>query len=224
MANTSGPQASIGNGQTMNVDAAKYYNALIRKIASETGMHIVATEGTRTYARQKQLYDLYLSGKGNPAWSPNSPSAYHMSGRAVDVGSGVGYSSNPAYAVWRKYAGPYGFRETVKGETWHFEWRADWVTVSLADSASGTPTEIPLPQEENMRYVKYVDATPTVIGTTKVQQGDIFLWDANGLKKVSDGGAWDGKKGGLSGIGLELIERNRLQFENLHKLVSTPVL
>lgn len=224
MANTSLTQASIGNGQTMNTEPAKYYNALVQKIESETGMRIVATEGTRTYARQKELYDLYRAGEGNPAWSPESPYAYHLSGRAVDVGSGVGFSNNPAYGVWRKYCGPYGFRETVQGETWHFEWRADWVGVDLSRAASGTLVEIPLPKDNDMRYIKYNDKTPTTINGVEVKNGDIFLWDAEGLKKVADGGAWDGAQGGLSGVGLELLNRNRLQFENLHRLVSSKVL
>ena len=221
MANTSGPQASIGNGQTMNADAAKYYNALIRKIASETGMQIVATEGTRTYARQRELYNLYLAGRGNPAWSPDSPYAYHLSGRAVDVGSGVGFSSNPAYGVWRKYCGPYGFRETVKGETWHFEWRAEWVSVVLGEAASGTPVEVPLPKDEDMKYIKYTDKSPTSINGAGVKEGDIFLLTAEGLKPVWDAGAWDGTKGGLSSLGLELIDRNRLEFETLHRLLTS---
>jgi len=221
MANTSGPQASIGNGQTMNVDAAKYYNALIRKIASETGMQIVATEGTRTRARQMYLWEHRNNPGFNPAWHPDSPYAYHLSGRAVDVGSGVGFSSNPAYGVWRKYCGPYGFRETVKGETWHFEWRSDWVSVVLGEAASGTPTEVPLPKDEDMKYIKYTDKSPTSINGTAVKDGDIFLLTSEGLKPVWDEGAWNGAKGGLSSLGLELIERNRLEFETLHRLLTS---
>lgn len=132
MANTSLQQAAINNGQTMNAEPAKYYNALVQNIKDETGIVILATEGTRTYARQKQLYDLYVAGKGNPAWSPESAYAYHLSGRAVDVGSGVGYVATEAAKAWRARAGKYGFRETVAGEPWHFEWRKEWVTIDLA--------------------------------------------------------------------------------------------
>lgn len=161
MANTSLTQASIGNGQTMNTDAAQYYNALVAKIKAETGISILATEGTRTYARQKYLYDLYLAGKGNPAWSPDSPLAYHLSGRAVDVGSGVGYVNTAAAKAWRARCGAYGFRETVPGEPWHFEWRKEWVSTSL-DTASGgsknpiDQTTIPLTQRaDDMRPLLY---------------------------------------------------------------------
>lgn len=132
MANTSGPQASIGNGQTMNYDAARYWNAMVAEIYLKTGISIVPTEGTRTWNRQNELYQLYRAGRGNPAWSPNDARAYHLSGRAVDVGSSVGFVNTNNARVFRAYAGMYGFRETVHGEPWHFEWRSDWVTINLA--------------------------------------------------------------------------------------------
>lgn len=132
MANTSGPQASIGNGQTMNYDAARYWNAMVAEIYIKTGISIVPTEGTRTWSRQNELYQLYRAGRGNPAWSPNDARAYHLSGRAVDVGSSVGFVNTNNARVFRAYAGMYGFRETVHGEPWHFEWRSDWVTINLA--------------------------------------------------------------------------------------------
>jgi hypothetical protein len=149
MANTAGAQAPIGNGQTLNAVAARYWLALVARIKAETGIDIVATEGTRDYARQKYLYDGYRAGrKGfNPAWSPDSPFAYHLSGRAVDVGSGVGYLITSASRAFYALAGVYGFRPTVKGETWHFEWRADWVGISL-ETASLDRVTIPQPQSE----------------------------------------------------------------------------
>ena len=155
MANTSGLQASIGNGQTMNADAAAYWNALVAEIFRDSKYAIIATEGTRTYARQKYLYDGYRAGKPgfNPAWSPESPKAYHLSGRAVDVGSYVGYSNYPQYRAFRKFAGAYGFRETVAGEPWHFEWRREWATVNLGDNASAGSKPVPIDkgnEEEDM--------------------------------------------------------------------------
>lgn len=152
MANTSGRQSSIGNGQTMNFDAALYYNALVREVAQATGVTVVATEGTRTYARQLQLYNLYRDGLGNPAWSPDSPYAYHLSGRAVDVGSQVGYVNTAISKAFYARAGRYGFQASVKGEPWHFEWRDSWVSpdvraaVSAASNGGATPiTPLPVP-------------------------------------------------------------------------------
>lgn len=158
MPNTAAAQSSIGAGQTMNSDAARYWKALVDDIAQATGIAILATEGTRTYARQKYLYDGYRAGKPgfNPAWSPDSPYAYHLSGRAVDVGSNVGFTGTRASREFYSRAGRYGFRPTVKGEPWHFEWRADWVGVSLDTAGSSavvipspTPASVPAPSEED---------------------------------------------------------------------------
>ena len=139
MANTAATQATIGNGQTLNADAARYWAALVARIKAETGFTIVATEGTRLYERQKYLWDGYRSGRidpstgrrFNPAWPPDSPSAYHLSGRAVDVGSSVGYVTTEASRAFYSRAGQYGFRPTVAGEPWHFEFRPEWVGVTL---------------------------------------------------------------------------------------------
>lgn len=173
MANTSGAQASIGNGQTMNVDAAMHWNAMVGAILRDHKVPIIATEGTRTRSRQSYLYDGYRFGridpttgrKFNPAWSPDSPYAYHLSGRAVDVGSGVGFSNRAEYRIFREYAKQYGFRETVKGEPWHFEWRSDWVSdhiknyLAASNPAGSNPTPIPVEDDltpEQDRMLKYV--------------------------------------------------------------------
>lgn len=157
MANTSGRQASIGNGQSLNEDAARCYNALVSKIKAETGYVVLPTEGTRTYARQKYLYDGYRAGridpatgrKFNPAWSPNDSRANHLSGRAVDVGSSVGYVNSPQARAWRARMKDYGFRETVIGEPWHFEWHKDWTSSSI-DLADVNATPLPESEEDDM--------------------------------------------------------------------------
>lgn len=163
MANTSGPQASIGNGQTMNENAAIYYNALTLNIKREDSIDIVPTEGTRTYARQKYLYEGYLAGRidpstgqrFNPAYSPDSPYAYHLSGRAVDVGSSVGYTNTPASKAFYGKAGKFGFRPTVQGEPWHFEWRLEWVSPDLDLATVNADPEIPTvdPEEDIMHII-----------------------------------------------------------------------
>jgi hypothetical protein len=167
MANTSGTQASIGYGQTMNADAAGYFNALVAKIKAETGYTIVPTEGTRAYFRQLELYNGYVQGridpttgrKYNPAWSPESPFAYHLSGRAVDVGSSVGYTGSAQAKAWRARMLPYGFRETVAGEPWHFEWRKEWATTSIDAASGGDITPI---DEEMMSDQQYKDLNDRV--------------------------------------------------------------
>lgn len=152
MVNTSGAQAAIGNKQSLNVDAARYYNALVLNIKRETGIDIIATEGTRTYARQLELYNLYRAGKGNPAWAPTSRYAYHLSGNAVDVGSGVGYTATAASRAFYARAGRFGFRASVDGEPWHFEWRQAWVDPKL-NLATVNADPIPPVEEDTPVYV-----------------------------------------------------------------------
>lgn len=154
MANTAGPQASVGNGQTMNADAAKYYNALVREVRAATGVAPVATEGTRTYARQKYLYDNRNKPGFNPAWHPDDRRAYHLSGRAVDVGSGVGYVNTAVSKDFYGRAPAFGFRATVQGEPWHFEWQSAWVRPDIrqrVDTARPAETKppTPIPEEED---------------------------------------------------------------------------
>lgn len=170
MVNTSGAQASIGYGQSLNADAATYYNSLVLNIKHETGIDIVATEGTRTYKRQLELYNLYRAGKGNPAWIPTSPYAYHLSGNAVDVGSGVGYTATAASRAFYARAGRFGFRASVPGEPWHFEWRRAWVNPNL-NLATVNADPIPPVEEDTPVYVFVKDALSATIWVVSLVNG-----------------------------------------------------
>lgn len=160
MANRPGAQASIGNGQTLNADAAIYWRLLVAAVFAACGVWVIATEGTRTYARQMYLWTNRNRPGFNPAWHPDSPYAYHLSGRAVDVGSGVGFLATLVSIAFYRLAGLYGFRATVKGEPWHFEWRLEWVSapirimVGTVPASTGTkpiPTPDPLKEDEDMQ-------------------------------------------------------------------------
>ena len=158
MANTPGIQASIGNGQTMNADAAIYWRLLVAAVAAACGVWVVATEGTRTYAKQLYLWQNRNRPGFNPAWHPDDARAYHLSGRAVDVGSQVGFVLTLVSIAFYKLSGLYGFRATVKGEPWHFEWRLEWVSPAIramvgTTPAAGPATPIPIPpvsEEDDM--------------------------------------------------------------------------
>lgn len=169
MANTPGAQLSIGNGQTLNADAARHFLALVAEIFDETGIVILATEGTRTFARQSTLYTGWVARLPgyNPAWPPNSPFAYHLSGRAVDVGSGVGYRVTLASQAFYERAGKYGFRASIAGEPWHFEWRAEWVQTPVTPAA---PAPTPYPSEEDddmidILFLKSADGRRGIVGS-----------------------------------------------------------
>jgi hypothetical protein len=158
VANTAGMQRSIGNGQTMNADAAAYALALRALVFAMVGVWVVFTEGTRTYDRQNYLYVNRNKPGFNPAWPPWSIFAYHMSGRAVDVGSEVGYVKTAVSRAFYSVAGAYGFRPTVPGEPWHFEWRLEWVRPDIrrmvengtAAPAAATPPAIIRTDDDEM--------------------------------------------------------------------------
>jgi hypothetical protein len=205
MANTAATQVSIGNDQTLNAAAARYWLALVARIKAETGMVILPTEGTRQYARQKYLWDGYRAGaidpstgrRFNPAWSPDDSRAYHLSGRAVDVGSGVGYVTTTASRIFYALAGLYGFRPTVAGEPWHFEWRADWVGISL-EAAAITKAVIPEPpsEEDDMRF--------TLIAGRQTGWKFPYILDAE-----------DGKRRALSKLELDIYRSRKNRYDEV---------
>jgi LysM repeat protein len=67
----------------------------------------------RSWEQQSYLYDLFLSGQGEPANPPGSSS--HEFGVAVDV------PSEDMAAVIREIGSAYGWVATIPGEWWHFE-------------------------------------------------------------------------------------------------------
>ena len=155
MANRAGLQTSIGNGQTLNADAAIYWRLLVAAVAAACGVWVVATEGTRTYARQLYLWQNRNRPGFNPAWHPDDARAYHVAGNAVDVGSQVGFILTLVSIAFYRLAGDYGFRPTVKGEPWHFEWRQEWVAPRIRSQvgttpASPSPTPFPNSPEDDM--------------------------------------------------------------------------
>jgi len=127
MANRPGTQVAIGNGQTVNADAAPHFLAARAHVARETGVVIAWTQGTRTWDEQFRLWDGYqkkLRGiKGyahfNPAWHPDDPRANHMDGTAVDCGSGVGYLVTLVSQAAHRIFPLYGIEFDVPGEGWH---------------------------------------------------------------------------------------------------------
>lgn len=88
------------------------------------GKDIAINEGGRTYARQQQLYNLYLSGRGNLAARPGT--SMHESGRAIDLGGPFQNAGSREHRWLQANAGRFGFKWTGKNfkqfEPWHWEW------------------------------------------------------------------------------------------------------
>jgi len=212
VANRAGPQASIGNGQTLNADAAVYWHLLVAAVYAAVGVWVVATEGTRTYARQLYLWVNRNKPGFNPAWHPDDSRAYHVAGRCVDVGSGVGYMATIVSRAFYKLAGAYGFRATIAGEPWHFEWRLEWVAAHIrfaaAVAASSPIKEIKLNPSEFVSVLLNSAAYTPAPNETPVTVSQV-------LKSLHTG-LWEG---GDSTNGLGLAQ----QVVDIHKTVTQPV-
>ncbi|HEU0035070.1 MAG TPA: M15 family metallopeptidase [Kofleriaceae bacterium] len=88
----------------------------MRAAAAEDGIDIVIWSGFRTNERQAELYRAYREGYGNPAAKPGYSN--HQLGRALDL-----MLRGDVYPWLVANAPRFGFRATVKGEPWHWEFR-----------------------------------------------------------------------------------------------------
>lgn len=153
MANRPGPQRALGSrGQTINVSTWPYFDALIRKVSAVTGVayDTLIVEGTRTYERQKFLYENRNKPGFNPAYPPDSPYAYHVAGDAVDFGAGAGTRGTPVQKALHQYGPTFGIFFEVASELWHG--RCDLNRVPNLDPASGGLTPI---DEDDMSEAQY---------------------------------------------------------------------
>ena len=90
----------------------------MRDAADVDGVYLQAWSGFRSNEKQKELYDAWKGGYGNPAAKPGYSN--HQTGRAIDINLlGV---PKETFAWLKKNAGRYGFRRTVPSEPWHWEY------------------------------------------------------------------------------------------------------
>lgn len=93
--------------------------AFIRMMAGAKadGVIFSVNSAFRTMAKQKELYKLYKSGRGNEAAIPGRST--HQYGVTLDIA----VKTRPKTLQWlRSNASNYGFFETVKGEPHHWEY------------------------------------------------------------------------------------------------------
>ncbi len=81
-------------------------------LAKDKGQKIIYISGFRTKSKQQELYNLYLSGKGNLAGTPGS--SWHEFGAAVDV---TGW----ACSLSNKELAKYGLCKPIASEDWHVQ-------------------------------------------------------------------------------------------------------
>jgi len=102
------------NGKLVGVNTARAYLRM-RAAAKKAGVYLYIVSGFRTMAKQRQLYNLYLQGKGNLAAPPGYSN--HQSGKALDLNT----HAKGVYGWLTKHGKAYGFRRTVPSEIWHWE-------------------------------------------------------------------------------------------------------
>ena len=84
--------------------------------AAKDGVSLFIRSGFRSHERQHWLYRAWREGWGNKAARPGFSN--HQSGRARDIDMDGGV------AGWlARHAKRFGFRQTVRGEPWHWEFR-----------------------------------------------------------------------------------------------------
>lgn len=87
----------------------------MQEAAAKDGVDLWIRSGFRSHEHQQWLYDAWREGWGNKAARPGHSN--HQSGRALDL-----YISDPETFAWlEKHAKRFGFKRTVRGEPWHWE-------------------------------------------------------------------------------------------------------
>ncbi|MBA3394544.1 MAG: D-alanyl-D-alanine carboxypeptidase family protein [Deltaproteobacteria bacterium] len=98
----------------VEVATARAYREMA-KAAERDGIELGIRSGFRSRERQLWLYQAYRAGLGNPAARPGYSN--HESGRALDL-----HVDDTTLAWLGKHARRYGFKQTVRGEPWHWEY------------------------------------------------------------------------------------------------------
>jgi D-alanyl-D-alanine carboxypeptidase len=101
----------------VEVRTAKAFLAM-RQAAQEAGIELWIRSGFRSHEQQLMFYQAWREGWGNRAARPGHSN--HQSGRALDI-----YIGDPGIFQWlERNARRFGFKRTVRGEPWHWEYTA----------------------------------------------------------------------------------------------------
>jgi hypothetical protein len=177
--------APIAGGQ-LEKFAAAAWNAMNAE-ARRNGVELRPTgskSSYRTYAQQVELYNLYLSGKGNLAARPGTSN--HGWGLAVDL------ATTQMRAMLDRIGRKYGYAKEwsdAPSEWWHIKYRAGvWSGPDPGPTGTGAAPAIPdLPKE--------IEPVAIALGVMKDGRFELFVEDKNG--EVWH--AWHAKDGGWAG-------------------------
>src|SRR5690349_18241840 len=99
----------------MDVATGKAYLAM-RDAARAEGYELYVYSGFRSMEQQQRLYQAYKEGWGNKAAKPGHSN--HQLGKALDI-----YLGDTGVFAWLEAHGrEFGFKRTVPGEPWHWEY------------------------------------------------------------------------------------------------------
>ena len=98
----------------VELDTARAF-ARMHAAAARAGIELIIRSGFRSHEHQEWLYRAYRLGLGHLAAKPGYSN--HQSGRAIDL------MVDAEISAWLgQNARRYGFKRTVKGEPWHWEY------------------------------------------------------------------------------------------------------
>lgn len=100
----------------VEVQTAKAFKKMAAA-ARKAGVELSIRSGFRSHERQKELYRAWREGWGNRAARPGFSN--HESGRALDID----LDRDGTFAWLKKHGRRFGFRQTVRGEPWHWEFQ-----------------------------------------------------------------------------------------------------
>jgi len=93
--------------------------AEMQEAAARDDVELTIYSGFRTNERQAELYARWRRREGNMAAPPGH--SRHQSGQALDI-----LLDEDSYRWLEKNARRFGFRRTVAGEPWHWEYSRYW--------------------------------------------------------------------------------------------------
>ncbi len=106
------------DGRPVERDTANAY-IVMQEAARKAGVTIRIVSGFRTNSEQQYFYNCYVNCSCNGCHLAARPGySNHQSGHALDLNT----SSPGVYSWLSRNGGRFGFRETVAGEPWHWEW------------------------------------------------------------------------------------------------------
>ena len=111
-------EAVTVDGKLVQRKTANAY-MVMAKAAQKDGVHLHIVSGFRSESEQKYLYHCYTSCSCNGCNLAAKPGySNHQSGHALDLNTSTG----GVYGWLEHHAAHFGFKRTVSGEPWHWEW------------------------------------------------------------------------------------------------------